>query len=47
MSIDIKLEELRDVMHRNISEYGLASKEALIASQNLDQYMNSYCRKNN
>lgn len=48
MKMDMKGEELRDIMHKAIDKYGdLVSKEVVKASQNLDKYMNSYCRKNN
>ena len=35
----IKVEELRDTLNKTIEKYGLASNEALIASQNLDPYI--------
>lgn len=34
-----KVEKLRDIMNKTIEKYGLASGEALIASQNLDPYI--------
>ena len=34
-----KVEELREIMNKTIEVYGIASKEALIASQNLDPYI--------
>ncbi len=40
--MDQKGEELREIMYKAINEFGHASIEALIASQNLDNYMNSY-----
>ncbi|WP_459482067.1 Spo0E family sporulation regulatory protein-aspartic acid phosphatase [Clostridium saccharoperbutylacetonicum] len=40
--MDKKGEELREMMHEAIDKYGHASIEALIASQNLDAYMNRY-----
>lgn len=43
--MDKRGEELRDIMHQAIDKYGRTSKEALSASQNLDQYMNSYYSK--
>jgi len=43
--MDIKGEKLREIMHKAIDRYGHASKEALVASQNLDKYMNSYYSK--
>jgi hypothetical protein len=43
--MDIKGEELRELMHEAINKYGHASIEALIASQNLDDYMNRYFNK--
>jgi hypothetical protein len=38
--VDKRGEELREIMHEAICKYGHASEEALIASQELDEYMN-------
>lgn len=38
--MDMKGEELRETMNKTIEQYGHASLEALIASQNLDPYIN-------
>ncbi|MBN1035797.1 aspartyl-phosphate phosphatase Spo0E family protein [Clostridium botulinum] len=35
-----KIEELREIMYKKIEQYGCSSKEALIASQNLDKCIN-------
>ena len=34
------MEEVREALNKTIEQYGHASKEALIASQKLDQYIN-------
>ena len=38
--MDMKVEELREIMNKTIEKYGRTSNEALIASQKLDPYIN-------
>ncbi len=40
-----KIEELRKIMYEKIEQYGCSSKEALIASKNLDKCMNESIKK--
>jgi len=44
--MDIKGENLREIMYKAIDKYGHASKEVLVASQKLDKYMNNYSKEN-
>lgn len=45
--MDKKGEQLRENMYKVMDKHGHDSKEALVASQVLDQYMNNYSRENN
>lgn len=46
--MDKRGEQLREIMYKKINKYGHESKEALLASQALDRYMNKHCfNKNN
>lgn len=42
--MDAKSEKLREILNRTIEKYGHASKEALVASQKLDPYINTNMR---